>query len=118
VNVPTRPLCRLADLDDPGAKGMTVEQDGKALAVFVVRVGDRVFGYVNSCPHVGVPLDWDSGRFLDLERGHILCSSHFALFDMESGFCLRGPCQGGWLKAYPIVVHDGLVFAAPMPLAT
>ena len=52
-------LCALAELADPGAKGFEIERDGRRVRIFVVRRGRQVFGYVNSCPHVGVPLNKD-----------------------------------------------------------
>ncbi|WP_085988791.1 Rieske (2Fe-2S) protein [Paramagnetospirillum caucaseum] len=99
------PLCALADIGDPGARGMVV--DGKR--VFVVRKGGQVFGYVNSCPHVGAPLNLEDDRFLDLFQTSILCANHFALFEIEDGRCVRGPCLGRSLEPFPVEIRDGLV---------
>jgi nitrite reductase/ring-hydroxylating ferredoxin subunit len=46
-------LCALADLQDPGAKGFRFRQDSRLFAGFVVREGEVVRGYVDSCPHAG-----------------------------------------------------------------
>jgi len=108
MTIPT-PLCALADIENPGAKGFTVEQDGARLRIFVVRRDDEVFGYVNSCPHVGAPLNQEEDKFLDIFKTGILCANHFALFDIESGGCVRGPCQGRGLTPFPVAVHGGQV---------
>jgi nitrite reductase/ring-hydroxylating ferredoxin subunit len=42
-----------------------------------------------------------------------MCSTHGALFRVEDGVCLAGPCQGDRLEPYPIVVRDGVVHALP-----
>ena len=104
-------LCPLAAIEDPGAKSFTVERDGAPLRIFVVRRGDTVFGYVNSCPHVGAPLNMEDDKFLDIFKTAILCANHFALFEIESGHCVRGPCNGRNLEPFPVAVRDGQVVA-------
>lgn len=47
------PLCLLSDIPDPGAKGFAVTHGGQRVKVFVVRRDGEVFGYVDSCPHLG-----------------------------------------------------------------
>ncbi len=103
------PLCLLSDIPDPGAKGFVVERAGQRLKVFVVRRDGEVFGYVNSCPHLGVPLELDPDAFLDLDKSRILCANHAALFDIDDGLCVRGPCAGRSLERYPVIVQDGRI---------
>jgi len=105
-------LCALADLANPGAAGFVVEKDGSRLAVLVARRGRKVFGWVNSCPHLWVPLDTETGRFLSLTGEFILCGNHGALFEIDSGACVLGPCRGKGLTPYPVTVRDGMVVAA------
>ena len=66
-------------------------------------------GYVNSCPHTGGPLDWIEGQFLDLNGQYIVCATHGALFRIEDGHCLAGPCKGKGLTAVEVVVVEGEV---------
>ena len=107
-----QPLCRLIDLDDPGSAGFVLRRGDTAVPLLVVRRGGRVQGYVNSCPHIGAPLDWTSGQFLNREKSHILCAMHGALFRLDDGLCVGGPCAGKALTAYPLVLTDGVVLAA------
>jgi nitrite reductase/ring-hydroxylating ferredoxin subunit len=103
-------LCRLEQLGDPGSRGFEAHELGTPWDFFVARRGGRVFGYRNSCPHTGAPLDWQPHSFLDLERTFIQCAIHGALFHMESGECLRGPCLGRRLERVPVrVAGDELV---------
>ena len=99
-------LCALSDLDPTGAKGLNLGGTG----IFVVRNGDDVFGYVNSCPHTGAPLDMRAGKFLNLEKTHILCANHGTLFDQETGFCRHGPCVGESLEKIPLILRDGALY--------
>ncbi len=104
-------LCALAEIDDPGAKGFVVDKaDGTRQRIFVVRQDGEVFGYVNSCPHVGAPLNLEDDKFLDIFKSGILCANHFALFEIESGYCVRGPCKGRSLEPFPVTVRDGKVW--------
>jgi nitrite reductase/ring-hydroxylating ferredoxin subunit len=72
-----------------------------------------VVAYENSCPHLGSPLDWVPDRFLDLERRHILCATHGALFRIADGFCVGGPCAGKSLKPVASRVEAGGIYLGP-----
>jgi len=105
-----RVLCRLDDIEDGQGKGFTLGQGPEAREIFVVREGARVFGYVNSCPHLGTPLDWQSDRFILDDSGLIMCATHGALFQIADGFCVDGPCVGQNLEPAPVVIDgDGRV---------
>ena len=88
-------LCLLSDLKNGEAKGFNVEGAGIAQRLIVVRQGDGVKAYINLCPHIGSRLDGDIGQFLDDEDPTMLfCDSHAALFRIEDGVCVEGPCEG------------------------
>jgi nitrite reductase/ring-hydroxylating ferredoxin subunit len=103
-------LCRLADIPDGGARGFAVEGPGLAQRLVVVRRGDAVFGYVNSCPHVPTRLDYTPGEFLDESGCLLLCQGHGARFRVEDGLCVEGPCEGEALFPAPVRVADGRVW--------
>ena len=102
-------ICRLDELDDPDSRGMTVTYGGEAHDVFVVRQGAQVFGFRNSCPHNGGPLDWVPDRFLSLDKDYIQCATHDALFQLHDGKCVAGPCKGDSLAAVPVIIEAGEV---------
>ena len=103
-------LCRLDEIAEPGSRGFRIGSGGETRAIFVVRAGGRVVAYENSCPHLGSPLDWVPDRFLDLEKRHILCATHGALFRISDGHCLAGPCVGKNLKPVPIRIDRGSIY--------
>lgn len=103
-------LCRLDDIADGAARGFTLDRAEGPLDIFVVREGARAYGYVNACPHVGTPLDWRPHDFMSADGGHIQCATHGALFRIEDGACIAGPCAGDHLRAVEIVVEaDGRI---------
>jgi nitrite reductase/ring-hydroxylating ferredoxin subunit len=104
-----RVICRLGELPDPGARGFTMGGGDWPLRGFVVRRGAAVRAYVNHCPHAGFPLNWQPHAFLAPEAPLILCVMHGALFEIETGRCVSGPCAGASLRALPVRVECGHV---------
>ncbi|NQE62612.1 Rieske (2Fe-2S) protein [Caulobacter sp. RHG1] len=79
---------------------------------FVVRKGEAVFGYVDRCPHAGLPLAQELDRYLTPDGDLITCSWHGAVFTVEEGDCVGGPCVGAKLSSWPVEVKDGRVVTA------
>lgn len=105
------PLFPLAEIADPGAKGFYLE--ALKLDGFVVRKGDTVRAYRNSCPHTGAPLEWMPDQFLNLDGNLIQCALHGALFQIHDGRCIAGPCAGQWLQSLQVEIQDGQVVLTP-----
>lgn len=101
---------RVRDVGDPGSREFVVFAGDRPLRGFIVRKGDRVFAYVNRCPHAGSPLNRTQDGFLGMNNQLIMCRSHGALFDIESGTCVEGICIGQSLQKLPIHVRDGVIF--------
>ena len=87
-------LCKLADIAEPGSRGFSVPTCTGVVELFVVKRNGQVFGYQNVCPHTGTSLDWMPHRFLDVDQTLIICATHGALFEIDSGLCVSGPCLG------------------------
>ena len=100
----SRVLCRLEDIPDGEGRGFELVGGDD---IFVVRRGERVFGYVNSCPHTDSPLDWVENQYMSLDKSHILCATHGAEFRIEDGYCVLGPCRGKSLAPVAVTVRDG-----------
>lgn len=95
-------LFALSDIPDGAARGFEVgEIDG-----FVVRQGEAVYAYRNLCPHAGNNLDWKPDAFLTRDKSRIMCSAHGALFEIQSGDCVAGPCVGFGLQPLDVRVED------------
>jgi len=83
-------LCDLSELPCDGARGFTVAQR----SLLTVRDQEGIHVFLNRCPHLGVPLQWETDRFLDSEGAFIRCATHGALFEKNTGLCILGPCRG------------------------
>ncbi len=100
-------LCRLDEIADRAAKGFELDRHGDQLAICVIRRGTQAYGYVNSCPHLGVFLEWQPDKFLTPDGRFLLCSMHGALFQVEDGLCVAGPCFKKKLKPVALDVYNG-----------
>jgi nitrite reductase/ring-hydroxylating ferredoxin subunit len=107
--VTREPLCRADTIAEGKGRSFRLGEGTHQSAVFVIRTGDAFRGYVNSCPHIGTPLDWLPDRFFDRTGEHLLCGTHGALFRPEDGLCVRGPCVGKRLVPLAVAVEDGVV---------
>ena len=96
------PLCHIDQIADGGSKALN---DGQR-SLIAVRQRNRVYVYLNRCPHRGIPLEWQPDQFLDPERCFIQCASHGALFLIDSGQCIQGPCLGQALHPIATRVDD------------
>jgi nitrite reductase/ring-hydroxylating ferredoxin subunit len=97
----------LAELPDPGCREFAIGEGDWPFKGFVVRQGSRVFAYQNHCVHVGHPLNWMPDGFLTKDKSNIICSSHGALYEIDSGLCVAGPCTGKKLHPVEVRVEKG-----------
>ena len=101
-------LCRLEDIPHNTGKEFLVSLGAAQVAIFVVRRGQHVYAYRNVCPHKGLSLNWQPNRFMDDSGAYLHCTNHDALFCVEDGVCVAGPCHGARLKPVKIqVTADG-----------
>ncbi len=100
----------LADIADPGCREFSVGDGDWPFRGFVVRKGDDVYAYQNYCVHVGHPLNWAPDSFLTKDRTAIICASHGAVYEIDSGLCVAGPCKGKTLRHVDVAVRDGEIY--------
>jgi nitrite reductase/ring-hydroxylating ferredoxin subunit len=99
-------LCRLDEVPLDGARAFAVAER----SLIVMRLEQqRVQVYLNRCPHLGIPLQWDDSGFLDPDRAFIQCSTHGALFEKDTGLCVLGPCRDASLWLVDSQVQNGAV---------
>lgn len=86
-----------------------VEEQGIAAPAFAVRYQGRVYAFVNRCAHVSLELDFMPGHFFDSSGDYLICATHGALYEPDSGRCAAGPCNGRGLEPLRVVERDGRV---------
>jgi nitrite reductase/ring-hydroxylating ferredoxin subunit len=82
--------------------------------VVVVKHDGLVRAFVNWCPHLGIELNFMPDQFMDSDNQFIMCANHGALFEIDSGDCLSGPCSGDKLIPVPLEVRGDEVWLGPV----
>jgi nitrite reductase/ring-hydroxylating ferredoxin subunit len=88
-------LCSTDDFEDKTTKGITLNNQ----QYVVIQKDSQFYVYKNRCPHIGINLEYQPNRFLNKEEQYIQCTNHGALFEIETGYCIAGPCSGKSLIA-------------------
>ena len=109
-NTAEKMIASLDEIADPGSKGVRLDLQDSQLDLFIIKKDSQISVYKNSCPHTQGPLDWTPDQFLDLDNNHIQCANHGALFEINSGLCIYGPCKAENLKALPFMIKDGDIY--------
>lgn len=106
-----RIICDGAALAD-GGKGVrfTFDRYGAAVSAFAVRYDGKAYAYLNSCAHIPIELDSLEGEFFDEFGLYLICSTHGAVYEPETGHCIMGPCKGQHLIALRVEERDGKVY--------
>lgn len=99
-------LCQVQSIPE----GASISIELKKSVLFAVKKREQIFLYLNRCPHMHVPLNWEPDKFLNNSGDLIQCSTHGALFSIESGECLQGPCLGQSLQRIVYEIKDGNIY--------
>jgi nitrite reductase/ring-hydroxylating ferredoxin subunit len=115
VSVAVQYVCALSELSDPSAREFVIGEGEWPLRGFVVLYQGQVRAYLNSCPHAGLPLNFQPDSFFAPQGELLQCTAHGALFAPLSGDCVAGPCVGQTLRPLAIEVRDGYVWLCSHP---
>lgn len=96
---PLWPLCNSRELLDGGlAVPFDINFAGQTCRAFAIRFNGLPHAYLNRCTHVAMELDWQPNRIFDDSGQWLLCASHGAAYQPDTGLCVGGPCHGGLVK--------------------
>tara|TARA_B110000503_G_C7016878_1_gene358101 strand:+ start:107 stop:490 length:384 start_codon:yes stop_codon:yes gene_type:complete len=99
------------EIEEGQSRGFVI--DGTNL--FIVRHQGKVVAYRNSCPHLKVPLEWLPNQFLDYDKQFIHCATHGALFTIDHGLCISGPCHRKSLTSLSVEERDDKIYCIIPP---
>lgn len=103
-------LCKTSEIPIDTSKGFALENDNEEQTIFIINRNNQYYAYKNFCPHTGVPLNWQEDVYMDLDNLYIQCSIHGARFEVETGFCVWGPCVNQSLIPIDIEISHGKIF--------
>ena len=105
-------LPQVATLENGGGGVRFELKHGDAtMPAFAVKFQDQTYAYLNQCAHVAMEMDWQAGQFFDFDQRFIMCSTHAALYEPDTGLCVDGPCVGKQLKPVALRLDQGTYYA-------
>jgi len=104
-----RVIARVDEVEPGTVKKFWLICDNYRVNCFLVNYQGRFHAYVNSCRHLVTPLDFVRYQFFTEDGRHLVCLTHGALYEPETGLCVEGPCEGLALHALPVNVERGKV---------
>lgn len=75
-------ICMTEDIPEREARSFELP-DGDT--IFITQRDGMFYAYQNLCPHLQVELEFLENQFLDRDQEFIECSTHGALFVVETG---------------------------------
>jgi nitrite reductase/ring-hydroxylating ferredoxin subunit len=106
-------ICKINELNNLQAKRFQIRYGDIAplksffadlddyLPAFILRKDPYLVAYLNRCAHVPMEMDWNLGEFLDENLEFIVCSTHYATYDIQSGACLER-AMSSWIRLNPL----------------
>jgi nitrite reductase/ring-hydroxylating ferredoxin subunit len=115
-------VCAAEDIERGDAKAFSLSRIGETgesrpFSIVIVRThANGYFGYVNSCPHERIWLNFGDGGFFTADRTFLECGRHGSIFEIETGVCIDGPCKDRSLEPIALAVIDGDICICGIPL--
>lgn len=98
-------LCHINDIPEGKTRGFVIGD----LKIIALKKDAQLYLYENSCPHLGLDLEFQPDDFLNYDETFLQCSTHGAIFTLDKGFCVLGPCKGESLRAISFKVDNGQI---------
>ena len=99
-------ICKSSELNE--SECVTVQCEN--IEYFAIKKNGRIEAYLNRCPHIGAPLQFSENQFLTIDKSLIQCAMHGALFQINDGHCISGPCVGQNLEKIDVKETEGKAF--------
>ncbi|MGB0585508.1 MAG: Rieske (2Fe-2S) protein [Limisphaerales bacterium] len=114
-------MCRLRRVSRIRIAAVDEVEEGKTLKFsfkrkerpmegFVGRFNGTLFAYENTCRHIPISLDYGDNRFFTNQGDALMCQTHGAVYEPDTGLCTRGPCAGASLFPLEVVEEDGVLW--------
>lgn len=94
--------------DQTTSTDATADTDGLKEAI-LLSTDDGVVCWLNYCQHF-THITLDKGSGASIRNDEIVCENHGAMFDVDTGECTFGPCEGAYLNDVAVTIKDGNVY--------
>lgn len=105
-------IAREDEIEPGQTKKFMLSVEGRETECFLINYQGRFFAYVNRCAHVPMTMDWIDNQFLTEDGRYVLCATHGAAFEPDTGECVFGPPCGKYLVRVPLTISGGRIHAS------
>jgi nitrite reductase/ring-hydroxylating ferredoxin subunit len=104
-------IVAIKDLKEGQSVKFDIARKDRVTEAFAVRSNSKFYAYLNMCRHWTVGLDFDDNDFFSEDKSFLVCKNHGALYEVSTGICQGGPCNGAGLYRVPVVEKEGILYA-------
>ena len=102
-------VAQASDIPHGSSRKFQLSCGNETIDGFVINFRGRFYAYSNRCCHIPIPLDWVENEFFTRDKRHLICLTHGATYEPNTGLCIDGPCPGEYLNIIPVAVKQGQV---------
>lgn len=114
---PGEPICRVSDLQNGQSRKFQFPTRIGPEEALLIRYRNQYHAYVNRCRHLYTPLDYDDNDFFSSDGRLLVCKTHGARYQPDTGACAGGPCDGRALLRIPLEIRNAEVILGKIPAA-
>lgn len=103
-------IATLEEIEEGKTIKFSFTREERLLEGFVGRFKGKLFAYENTCRHIPISLDYGDNRFFTNQGDALMCQTHGAVYEPDTGLCTRGPCAGASLFPLEVVEEDGVLW--------
>ena len=103
-------IATLEEIEEGKTIKFSFKRGERPLEGFVGRFKGKLFAYENTCRHIPISLDYGDNRFFTNRGDALMCQTHGAIYEPDTGLCTRGPCAGASLFPLEVVEEDGVLW--------
>lgn len=92
-----------------GRESSQTERAGDTKEAILLQIDDEIVCWLNYCQHL-THIKLDKGSGVERRDGEILCTNHGAHFEIDTGLCTFGPCEGAYLDELEVKTVDDDVY--------
>ena len=104
-----RVIARVQEVEPSSVRKFWLICQQYRLDCFLVNHRGDFHAYINRCRHMTTPLDFVRNQFFAEDGKHLVCLTHGAVYEPDTGLCVDGPCEGLSLYRLPVTVEEGNV---------
>lgn len=104
-------IIRKSEIKDSILITLKNKETGDRKEAVVVRRDEGYECWMNYCKHI-TTVNIHKGGEAPIRGDEIVCQNHGAMFDLDSGVCTYGPCEGAKLDDVDIKQESGKIYLA------